>query len=71
LLIDPHQPMQIADAILNILSNPTFARQIGDAGRNRIRQQFSIDSLVNQNIDFYQQCINGFRLRHRKGIPAA
>ena len=71
LLIDPHQPGQIADAILNILSNPTFARQLGDAGRNRIRQQFSIDSLVNQNIDFYQQCTNGFRLRHRKGIPAA
>jgi glycosyltransferase involved in cell wall biosynthesis len=70
LLIDPHQPRQIADAILNILSNPTFARQIGDSGRNRIREQFSIASLVNQNIDFYQECIKEFGLRHRKAIPA-
>jgi glycosyltransferase involved in cell wall biosynthesis len=63
LLIDPHQPRQIADAILNILSNPILARQIGDAGRNRIREQCSIHSLVKQNAEFYQQCIKEFRLR--------
>jgi glycosyltransferase involved in cell wall biosynthesis len=63
LLIDPDQPEEIAGAILRVLSNADFASRIGNGGRARIREQFSIDGLISQNVDFYHKCVSEFRAR--------
>jgi glycosyltransferase involved in cell wall biosynthesis len=60
LLVDPDEPAQIAQAILRVQSDTTFAREIGEAGRARVRECFSIEHLTNQNIAFYTRCANDF-----------
>ncbi len=64
LLVDPDKPEQIAEAILRVLADPSFARQLGEAGQARIRERFSVENLVAQNVAFYKRCVNEFRARH-------
>jgi glycogen synthase len=64
LLIDPDKPQEITEAILHMLSDPAFAKQLGDCGRARIRNKFSTNLLVDQNLTFYEQCLAKFRERH-------
>jgi glycosyltransferase involved in cell wall biosynthesis len=61
LLVDPDKPEEIAASILRVLQNPSFARELGEAGRVRIHQAFSIDRLVAQNVAFYENCAEDFR----------
>jgi glycosyltransferase involved in cell wall biosynthesis len=61
LLVDPDKPEEIADSILSVLRNPSLARDLGEAGRVRIRKVFSIDRLVEQNVAFYERCAREFR----------
>ena len=55
LLVDPDKPEEIGASILRVLQNPAFARQLGEAGRTRIHEAFSIDRLVAQNVSFYEK----------------
>lgn len=63
LLIDPDQPREIANAIVRILKDDELAKQLSKAGRERVVSHFSIESLVQQNILFYQHCIDCFRAK--------
>ncbi len=63
LLIDPDKPEQIAEAILRLLQDDSFATQLGTAGQDRIREKFSPAVLMPQNIAFYHNCIAIFSLR--------
>ena len=67
LLVDPDKPGDIAESILRILRSPSLAREMGEAGRSRVRQVFSIDRLVGQNIDFYERCRREFQSRSVSG----
>jgi glycosyltransferase involved in cell wall biosynthesis len=60
LLVDPDKPGDIAASIVRTLRDRNFAREIGEAGRFRVREVFSIDRLVAQNVDFYQRCTREF-----------
>ena len=64
LLVDPDNTQEIAEAILGVLRNPSLAQHLGEAGRMRVRQVFSIDRLVGQNLSFYEQCSLEFRAKH-------
>jgi len=60
LLVDPDRSQEIASAIIRLLSNRNWAENLGEAGRRRIAKSFSIRSLVQQNIHFYQTCLEQF-----------
>jgi len=60
LLVDPDKPGEIAESILRVLRNPSFAAEIGDAARARVRDVFSIDRMVARNTDFYERCVERF-----------
>lgn len=66
LLIDPEKPEQIAEAILRVQTDISLARELGEAGRARVRECFSIDHLTAQNVAFYNRCANNFRLRQQR-----
>jgi glycosyltransferase involved in cell wall biosynthesis len=66
LLVDPDEPEQIAEAILRVQTNILFAQEMGEAGRARVRECFSIDRLTAQNLAFYSRCANDFRLRQQR-----
>lgn len=61
LLVDPDKPEQIAEAILRVQSDLPLAKALGEAGRARVIEHFSIDNLTTQNIVFYNRCVEGFR----------
>lgn len=65
LLVDPDKPEDIATSILRVLRNPSFARAIGEAGRERVQRVFSVDRLVTQNESFYDRCLGEFKTRPR------
>jgi glycosyltransferase involved in cell wall biosynthesis len=62
LLIDPDQPSDIANGIIRVLQDDSLARQLSQAGRERVVNHFSIGYLTKQNIDFYGNCIERFQL---------
>ena len=52
-LCNPHQPKDIADKIIHVLSNPNQAAEIAKKGRQSVLKQFEIKTIVVKNIKFY------------------
>jgi glycosyltransferase involved in cell wall biosynthesis len=63
LLVNPDSPDDIAESILRVVENPSFAAEIGRAGRIRVEQTFSVDRLVLKNESFYERCCRNFQMR--------
>jgi glycosyltransferase involved in cell wall biosynthesis len=42
-----------------ILGDPALARRLGDAGRERMRTEFSVDKMVARHADLYREIANG------------
>jgi len=57
LLIPPQYPDALADAVMFLLNNPEIAARMGEAARERVRQCFSINSLVAKTEEIYDQLI--------------
>lgn len=61
LLVEPQQSATLAEAILQLLSNPLRARQMGEAGRERVKQHFSVERAVGRTQQLYRdlmkQCV--------------
>ncbi len=60
LLIDPADPAAIADAIVRVLGDATFAERLGTAGRRDVETRFAVDVLLGANEAFYRDCLDGF-----------
>jgi glycosyltransferase involved in cell wall biosynthesis len=60
LLVDPDRPEEITSAILRVLSDDDFAARLGESGRQLIRDDFSIDTLIRKNEAFYSDCVARF-----------
>lgn len=60
LLVDPDDPGEIADSIIRVLKNDQLANRLGPAGRQHVRQGWSLAGLVARNAQFYRQCIEDF-----------
>lgn len=56
LLVNPHQPDSIAEALLRILLDPEFAAGMGRAAAEKARAEFAIDRVLARNLQFYEDC---------------
>lgn len=63
LLVNPDKPEQIAESIVRVLRNPSFAREIGEAARARVRGVFSIEHMLDRNVAYYERCVGEFRAK--------
>jgi glycosyltransferase involved in cell wall biosynthesis len=63
LLVNPHQPDSIAEALLRILNDSEFAAQLGRAAASRARREFALERVLARNLEFYEDC----RLRFAAG----
>lgn len=54
-LCNPHEPKEIANTIIQVLSNPQKANEIAKQGRLSVLQQFEIKTIVVKNIEFYNK----------------
>lgn len=57
-LCNPHNPEDIANKIIQVLSNPHKAFEIAKKGRQSVLQQFEIKTIVLKNIEFYDKIKN-------------
>jgi len=54
LLVPPHQPEQLADAILNLIAKPTLAQQMGIEARATVCNHYSWDVVGKRYLQEYQ-----------------
>ncbi len=58
LLCDPDNIQELADILVTVLENESLRYRLGQAGRRRIREDFSYSESLHSNIQFYQSCIS-------------
>ena len=54
LLFPPGDAMALAEAVLHLLQNPTWMRQLGEAGRQRALSRFSFTAMVQETENVYR-----------------
>ena len=56
LLCDPHNPRAIAANLIRLLTDPTLRRTLGATARRLAVDRYSVQHIVEQNIEFYMDC---------------
>lgn len=56
-LLADNEPAAIAAAIRELAENPPLARRMGDAGRHRIKEQFTAEHMVRRTMEVYRQVL--------------
>ncbi len=57
LLVEPADPAAIAAAVQRLVDDPALAKQIGDAGAERVRAHFSVDAMCAAYVDLLTSII--------------
>ncbi len=58
-LVPKEDPQAAADRILQLIRDPNLARRTGDAGRARVNQHFSADTMVRRMAELYGTLLEG------------
>ena len=61
LLVEPDHIEEIATAIIRILTDDHLAQRLGEAGRERVQENFSVRAQLARNESFYRGCIDDFK----------
>ena len=59
LLVPPRDSRRLAGAIGELLADPELAARMGARGRERRREEFSIDTTVRRIEELYERCLHG------------
>ena len=60
LLCDPHNPEDIADKILWVLSQPEKALALGKAARQAAIKNYDVNYIVQRNVEFYHSVLDAY-----------
>jgi glycosyltransferase involved in cell wall biosynthesis len=63
LLVPGGQPAPLAAAIRDLLDRPGWAAALGEAGRVRLTEDFTVDKMADAHLDLYAQVISGVGAR--------
>ena len=63
LLVEPGRPPEIAAAIVRLLTDHGFARNLGEAAQEHVSKAFSVGKILPENVAFYGRCVEEFRAR--------
>jgi glycosyltransferase involved in cell wall biosynthesis len=58
LLVPPGDPLVLAEALARLAANPELARELGERGRQRLQQLFSIDKMVGDTELLYRELLD-------------
>ena len=61
ILVPPKDPQKMAEAIRRILKNPDMAKKMGQAGRKRVEEKFSLDRMAREYEAIYEECLSKTR----------
>mgnify|MGYP000004674530 FL=1 len=56
-LVAPADPQAMADGIIEMLSRPAAARAMADGGRTMVKNNFSVNVMVDKNIEVYERVL--------------
>jgi glycosyltransferase involved in cell wall biosynthesis len=56
-LVPPKDPAALAEKILDSISDPAKAARWGEAGRQRVQDLFSIDRMVAEHVELYEEIL--------------
>ncbi len=56
-LVPPSDWRALSSSVVSLLSDPRRIRQMGEAGRRRVREQFSEDQMTNAILSLYDRCV--------------
>ncbi|MBE9576414.1 glycosyltransferase family 4 protein [Flavobacterium proteolyticum] len=56
-LCNPHEPKDIANAIVEVLSNPEKAQAIAKQAKRFVSEKFALHEIAQNNIDFYKKIL--------------
>jgi glycosyltransferase involved in cell wall biosynthesis len=59
ILVPPENVEKLRDAIATLVVDADLRHQMGAAGRRRMQSEFSIDTMADKHIDFYESVLNG------------
>jgi glycosyltransferase involved in cell wall biosynthesis len=63
LLVPPHDPISLAEAIVRLLDAPDLRRQMGQAGRERVKKSFTVERMVEQTQTLYEHILSAKGLK--------
>jgi glycosyltransferase involved in cell wall biosynthesis len=66
MLVPPHDPAALADAICALLDDPERRAKLGERARARVAERFSLASMVEGVSDVYEELIDARRSRSRR-----
>ncbi|RPJ26819.1 MAG: glycosyltransferase [Chloroflexi bacterium] len=58
IIVPPHEPACLADALYDLVSAPEKARILGNAARARAMQEYSLDTWVNRTVSLYEETVS-------------
>jgi glycosyltransferase involved in cell wall biosynthesis len=59
ILIDPDSTAELEQAILKLLNKPLRAAALGDAGRRKVMNDFTLKACTTKTLDYYQHLLDG------------
>ncbi|MBI3615064.1 MAG: lipopolysaccharide heptosyltransferase II [Candidatus Omnitrophica bacterium] len=62
LLVPPADPMSLGSAIVTLLKERSFARELARAGRRRVESIYPLQRMVEQTLDVYQEASERLRI---------
>jgi glycosyltransferase involved in cell wall biosynthesis len=57
LLVPPEEPRLLAHALSRLIAEPGKRSELGRAGRRRVREEFSVEGMVEGNLEVYRQVL--------------
>ncbi|MDH3603178.1 MAG: glycosyltransferase family 4 protein [Candidatus Tectomicrobia bacterium] len=58
LLVPPRDPKALAQAILQLLRQPTLSTRFGEAGAQRVKEHFTAERMASQTMQVYRQLVD-------------
>jgi len=56
-VISPHNENEWSDMLIEIVKNPTMAKQMGDSGRKTLEEKYSIQKMQENILSMYSNCL--------------
>ena len=56
--INPYDPLDIAEYVIDILKRPDLAVTMGENGRNRVTEQFTWDIASEKTLEIYRELVD-------------